>query len=278
MNKKFLRLGLTETTLLFFYWYHKKINRKDKDIDNGKEFLIKWLYTTSGYYDKTIKSSYFDAKHNINDPQVYLIYFEKLYNFIKDSDNFHYGVHYDRNKDNFINFINDLNIKNNIYMGNEFIYNLIKDKDVLIISPFASLFKKQFDSGNLKKIYSNFEEPCKISYYDYIYTFFNNGPDNNILETVDRMYLDIKKSINNNYSLVIISTGAHSILLAEKFYNDNKDVVTIGGDLQKIFGVLNSRELISWGFKPENPELWIMNIPNEYKPDGFQKIENGCYW
>jgi hypothetical protein len=27
-----------------------------------------------------------------------------------------------------------------------------------------------------------------------------------------------------------------------------------------------------------NKEYWIMNIPDEYKPNNYMKIEGGCYW
>ena len=30
--------------------------------------------------------------------------------------------------------------------------------------------------------------------------------------------------------------------------------------------------------KINNPEYWILNIPDEYKPENYMKIENGCYW
>jgi hypothetical protein len=58
--------------------------------------MIKWLYTTSGYYDKKNQSCYMDAKHTDNsDPVIYNVYFNTLLNFIKDSHVFSYGIHYD---------------------------------------------------------------------------------------------------------------------------------------------------------------------------------------
>ncbi len=51
---------------------------------------------------------------------------------------------------------------------------------------------------------------------------------------------------------------------------------TAGGNLQAIFGIVNTR------MKQHNPnilnelvnkEYWIMDIPNEYKPDNYMKMK-----
>lgn len=277
MTKKFLRLGMTETSLLFFYWYQKNISQNNKRINDGKHALIKWLYTTSGYYDKTIKSNYMDATHNKNDTIIYNKYMENLLNFIKNADNFNYGVHYDTNTNEFKKFIEYLGAKNNNYMDKEYIFNLFENNNVLIVSPFAKLFEKQYESANIEKIYNEYKKPNKMYFYTNIYTFFNKGPHNNIFETCDFLYQDIKKNINDDYNLVIVSAGAYSNILLEKFYNDGKDTCSIGGELQKIFGVLNNREK-NWGTKTKHPEYWITEIPEEFKPKDYMKIEDGCYW
>jgi hypothetical protein len=281
MNKKYLRLGYTETTLLFYHWYQQNNETISLNINDGKKTLIKWLYTTSGYYDKQITSNVMDAVHNEIDPKNYIEYMDLLMNIISESDNFHFGVHYNREADEFKKFLNHINIKNNVYMGKEFIFNLIKNKNVLFISPFADLFKRQMENGNLEKIHKDFVKPSNAYFYKNIYTFFNNGPHNNILETVDFLYNDIINNIENNYDLVIVSAGAYSNILANKFYNNNKDILTIGGDLQTIMGILNNRSK-KWNTKSstklDNEEYWITEIPDEYKPEGFQKIEGGCYW
>jgi predicted protein tyrosine phosphatase len=28
----------------------------------------------------------------------------------------------------------------------------------------------------------------------------------------------------------------------------------------------------------KNKDYWILNIPDEYKPDNYMMIEDGCYW
>ena len=76
---------------------------------------------------------------------------------------------------------------------------------------------------------------------------------------------------------MLISCGAYSNLYADKFFNLGKNVCTIGGELHEFFGIINkrNRNIININTKQE---YWIQNIPDEYKPEGYMKIEDGCYW
>lgn len=65
MPQKILRLGYTETTLLFIYWMNHTKNVNNKDLITAKEKYIKWLYSTSGYYDKLIDSNFMNAKQKM---------------------------------------------------------------------------------------------------------------------------------------------------------------------------------------------------------------------
>ena len=98
MPKKLLRLGLTECALLYIFWLNQNENFKDPELYELKKDLIKWLYTTSGYYDKTQIGNYFNVEHPIseddinngnipdNDTLIYKLYMNNLLYFIKDSD------------------------------------------------------------------------------------------------------------------------------------------------------------------------------------------------
>jgi hypothetical protein len=279
MPEKILRLGYTEMTLLLIYWLEKYNGKKDIE---SKKSMIKWLYTTSGYYDNKISSHYMDACHPKKDPIVYEKYFESLLNFIKNADNFTFGVHRKPDDIELKTFINFLELKNQQPLDINLFFNKIKNRKILIISPFAKLIQKQYENRNCYKIYKNFPKIEKISYYTNIYTFFNKGPHNNILVTINYLFNNVNNTINsNNYDMVIISAGAYSNLLAKKFYDVGKDVLTIGGELQTIFGILNGRNrqfTLKNVNKLENKEYWITKIPDKYKPKDYMKIENGCYW
>jgi len=280
MTIKLLRTGFTESTLLFMYWceINKKLNLNN---NQGKINMIKWLYTTSGYYDKTIMGDYFNAKHSNIKPPIYLKYLNKILHFFKNSDRISLWFHnieidsitttnVEKLKNEFLNHFNSPVA----HISQEVVYNFIADNSILIISPFSPLFKQQIDSGNCRNIYENFPNVKNVAIYQNIYTFFNNGPHNNILETCDATFHDIMNNIDvQSYDYVLISCGAYSLLFAEKFYNLGKHVCTIGGELSEFFGVLNNRNKNNINIT----EYWIQ-VPEEYRPKGYMKIEEGTYW
>ncbi len=283
MPAKILRLGFTEFSLLFIYWLNKYKKINNFYIINLKQQLINWLYTTSGYYDNTIQYTYMNTTHTIQDTEIYIKYMETMLEFIKNPDRYTFCLHvncYDL-KDVIQEFKNIINPQNE-HIHQQIVFDFIENKKVLIISPFSPLIKEQIISGNCKKIYNNTPECDTIYTYTFPYTFFNKGPHNNILETVDCIYNEIITTINNDYDSVLISCGAYSCLIAKKMYDNGKNVCTIGGDVQYAFGILNSRTR-EYHFNKQNIEIpnkeyWILEIPDIYKPPEYMKIENGCYW
>ena len=147
----------------------------------------------------------------------------------------------------------------------------------MIISPFSGLFCKQYYSKKCIQINPEFAYIKQILFYANPYTFFNRGLHNNILETCEFIYNDILKHNTTEYDTVVISCGAYSTILAKKFYDINKNVLTIGNDITILFGILNQRSKEQYK-GVINPELWITEIPEKYKPKDYKRIENGCYW
>jgi hypothetical protein len=204
-----------------------------------------------------------------------------LFDFVKNSDIYNYMFHDLPYKNLIDEFKQLINPKQESHLNQEIIFDFIKDKKILIISPFSPLIKSQLESGNCKVIYHKTPNVNNISIYNFPYTFFNNGPNNNLLETSENIFNDIINNIKEEYDSVLISCGAYGCLMAKKFYDIGKNVCIIGGDLQTCFGILNGRTR-GWfqnnNIEIQHKECWILNIPDEYKPDGYMKIENGCYW
>lgn len=303
IQKKYLRLGYTETTLLFVFWMNNYKKIHNESLLNYRNSFTRWLYTTSGYYDKTQNGHYMNVIHkSINDPDIYNMYMTTLLNFLIKADILDIRSHVKINDTNNYNYYNEFkkylepNTEQNI--SREIVYDFINNSKLLIISPFAPLMKQQIDNGNCKKIYNDFPNVNNVFDYRYPYTFFNDGPHNNILETLENEYTKIIKMYNiNDYDSVIISCGAYSNLLAKKFYELNKNVCTVGGELQIFFGIANQRVKnvknidFDWKTYVENYEdLRKANINtyetalqhwNKYgKKEGrtFKKFEHIQYW
>ena len=271
------RLGYTESTLLFIYYLNTIHN-----IDYTDRNLVNWLYSTSGFYDKKIKGDYFNFDVNAcRESKVYNTYMKIILEKIKI---------YDKKKiicmhkipqkfQIYINkFLEYINYDNGGYCHKNVIFDAIKLKNVLIIHNLGQLFKKQYESNNLKMIYPDFPDIKGMYIYEPGYTFCNTGPDESILDTANKHCINISEIIKkNNIDSVIISCGAYSVLLASCIVeNHNIPVVCSGGELPCYFGVITKRNGNKF-MSSNNEEFWIP-VPENMRPVNYNKIEGGCYW
>lgn len=281
----YFRLGFTESFLLFDYYLTNVVKLADYQT-NGT--YVNWLHTTSGFYDKTIKGSYFDFDATkCLKSEVYNMYFKTLLQILQKFEGevalcLHnrtdeYFIKY---KDSFMKYINKSVLRCVVMFGEPFkqlIYNVIENKNVLIINNLGVLMKTQVDNGNLKKCFPNFTNVKNIHYLNPGYTFFNSGPDNSILDTANKLFEQIDLSItNNNIDIVIISVGAYSILLGDYVNTKKKkQVVIAGGELSYFFGIKTKR---TEHLNSESINEHFISVPDDLKPPNYDKIENGCYW
>jgi hypothetical protein len=274
-----IRLGYTESQLLFYYYLDKFNVYDKKSYEERQTSLINWLYSTSGFYDKTITGSYFnfDANH-IKTTDIYNKYFDKVLENLKNINckiifNFHdQDVKYIPLEIN-QQFYNYINLHNKVTKYPN-VLSFMSNKKIIIINNLSPLMKKQYDSGNIKKICPEFPDDVKsIECFENGYTFLNNGPHKNILQTYRKMCKKIK---GLDFDGVIISAGAYSSLLACHISKKlNKEVFCCGGDLPNYFGIKTARsEMFS---KHLINEYWIP-VPEHMKPANYKKIEDGCYW
>jgi len=284
---KIVRLGSTETSLLFLTF----VSRNYKLENNIKQYISKtimscvnWLYSTSGYYDKSVKGEHFNFDVTAL-TKNYFNFINHLEQAVKNCEQTHFFVH-----EGFVlsllnqfkqDFIAKYNIKNfTILNGTEFqdrinyIFSKMNNKKVLVISSFDGLIKKQYESGNLKKIYANYPDIITLETIKFPYCFHNNGPHNNYFETLEYIFNQVKQI---DFDIAILGCGAYGHMLCHKIDTElNKNAIYVGGSIQTLFGIISSREKEHGKIKYN--ENWISEIPNEYKPTNYKLIENGCYW
>lgn len=284
---KIVRLGMTETSLIFLTFLSRNVNLEPeikKKISRIIMSMINWLYSTSGYYDKSVKGNHFnfDVK-SIN--SNYFKFINHLEEAVGNCEITQIFVHegfvmslLNMYKNDFIKKYNITNLK--ILNGTEFqdrindIFLKMNHKKVLVISSFDKLIKQQFDSGNLKRIYDNFPNIVTLETILFPYCFHNNGPHENYFETLDIVFQEIKKI---DFDIAILGCGAYGHMLCHKIDTElNKDAIYVGGSIQTLFGIISSREKEHGKIKYN--DYWISEIPEEYRPNNYKLIENGCYW
>jgi len=284
---KIVRLGMTESSLLILTFVSKNFELPPdvkKHVSKIIMNMINWLYSTSGYYDKSVKGTYFNFDYTalnknyfnlINHLEISISECEISQMFIHEGFVMNLFNTY---KNDFIKKykISNLNILNGTQFQEriDYIFDKMNNKKVLVISSFDGLIKSQYESGNLKQIYPNFPELINLNTIKTPYCYTNNGPHANYFETVDDLFEQIKVI---DFDIAILGCGIYGHILTNNIHSIlNKDAIYIGGSIQTLFGILSSREKNHGAIKYN--EYWITEIPNEYKPHNYKLIENGCYW
>jgi hypothetical protein len=270
------RPGYTEMTLLVLDDLMRGVGSEDQSLKQQASSMINWLFTTSGFYDKSVKGSYFDIDVGAAVGGGVVRKFLELYeNSLRDSDcligwmvhDFVPKKYNERVKEYGSSLAERSRCKypNHHHDFHQW-YELIEGKKVLVVNGFAELMVEQYEIGNVKKIYKDFPEISCLMGYTSPYTFFNDGPRNNYFETLEDVFSEIMEF---DSEVVIIGFGAYACPLAHKLHLRGKTAISIGHRIHRMWGVDPQEK--------ENP-LWLSEIPEKYKPEGYEKIEGGRYW
>jgi hypothetical protein len=283
---KIVRPGNTEFHLIIAQFCEKYCNPNEdelKEIALIKFTYIDWIYKTSGYYDKSMPQ-----KERYRFPEDYTdnlrIYIEKMTEALTNSDELYGIVWIIGSKSILIKYIPKFEEMYNVKCipggGNAMVaLNQIKNKKkILVISSFKEQIDQQISTGNLFKIRPELENSQFIT-YKFPYTFLNNGPHQNSLETLEYIQNDIKENYSD-FDIAILACGSYGSFLVNFIDKElKKDAIYIGGQLPLIFGIIGKRD--KWAIKQiyNNDTTYLIDgIPDECKPTGWEKIESGCYW
>lgn len=214
------------------------------------------------------------------DNYEYLIFFMREYyiSFLKDIDIF---AKMEQNKDYEEKFIKTPFNKNIKLRSLEPFYfktnrwtDLLKDKKVLVISPFSDSIKKQYKKKELihNNLLPNFELIClnfPLSYYLQHESLRNSYPENS-----SKLLELFKNKINEiDFDIALIGTGIYSLPLAVHCKNKGKIGIHLGGGTQILFGVKGGR----WNKANYINEHWVSPSKEEI-PFYSKYCEDSCYW
>lgn len=157
----------------------------------------------------------------------------------------------------------------------------LQGKKVLVIHPFVNSIKYQYEN-NRERLFVNpdclpkFElkllravQDKKISDdpYDQYDTWF---------DAYDFLCSEVDKI---DFDVAILGCGSYGMPLANYIKNKGKQALHIGGAVQFIFGIKNKRADSDddSAVRDLYNDYWIRTLPED-TPNGYQKIESGCYW
>ena len=150
----------------------------------------------------------------------------------------------------------------------------LKGKKVLVINPFDESIRLQYKKRELL-----FENPEILPEFELhtLKSVMVLTPEDNtygtIIDAVDYMY---EEAMKTDFDIALLGCGPQGMILAERFRQQGKQAIYLGGVLQILFGIKGSR----WDVMPTHSTLynehWI--YPVEEPPKGAEKLDSACYW
>jgi len=151
----------------------------------------------------------------------------------------------------------------------------LKDKKVLVISPFANSIEKQYKIKD--KIWPNGILPdfeLKTIKYPHSKVINPSTPFNSTLEAAQWAENEMNKI---DYDVAIIGTGGASILLTAHAKKMGKIGIHMGGPTQILFGIRGRRWDDIEQFKTLYNDFWTRPSKDEI-PEKPENVEGGCYY
>jgi len=154
----------------------------------------------------------------------------------------------------------------------------LKDKKVLVISPFSKSIEHQYRM-NRTRIFQNpgVLPEFHLQTLQAIQSIANNGDSgrfSNWFEAMEWMCREIRK---RDFDVAIIGAGAYGLPLAAYVKKSGKKAVHLGGPTQILFGIKGKRWDEMPFFRNLYNEYWIRPMSEE-TPRNFGRVESGCYW
>lgn len=148
-------------------------------------------------------------------------------------------------------------------------------KRVLVVHPFADTIQNQYLNREFL-----FENPVILPELDLmvVKSLQTSGcsekPHANWIESLEYMIQKVKEV---KFDIALLGCGCYDIPISTEIKKMGKQSIIVGGGLQILFGIMGKR----W----DNHEI-ISNLYNKHwvrpssaeTPQGFQRIEKGCYW
>lgn len=151
----------------------------------------------------------------------------------------------------------------------------LKNKKVLVISPFADTIESQYEKRELLWMDERVLPSFILKTVKCPFSWYLNAPTNTTWET--ELETLKEKMDNEVFDICLIGAGAWSIPLAVHAKRLGKIGIHLGGSLQILFGVKGARwdqhEVISNFYN----DAWVRPSAEETPKDG-RLVEGGCYW
>lgn len=255
------RIGSTELQAMAYYINYQ--NQFKKPIEElKKKMILNKMSILSGFYPSTKENIFKFSMKMIDDMKEVDI----LGTWRKEEKLF----------ENELKFAKKIRLKDLEPYYHQFPWSeVLKDKSVLVIHPFAESINNQYLKRKML-----FENPNILPQFNLItikavQSIANNKPDfEDWFIALDSMKNQIDEI---DFDIALIGCGAYGFPLAAHIKRKGKQAVLLGGALQILFGIRGKR----WEQHPEISllinEHWSRPLTSEV-PHNSKKIDGGSYW
>jgi hypothetical protein len=144
-------------------------------------------------------------------------------------------------------------------------------RKVLVIHPFTKSIEAQYQKRSLL-----FEDPRVLPEFELktikaVQSIAYADTSSVYATWFDALGHMCDQMTHTDFDVAIIGCGAYGFPLAAFAKRLGKQAIHLGGATQLLFGIKGKR----WG--EIGNEHWVHPLPEEH-PQGFEKIEGGCYW
>ena len=152
---------------------------------------------------------------------------------------------------------------------------VLEGKKVLVVHPFTDTIKSQYEN-NRERIFpgTNALPKFDLKCVKAVQTIADQQDDRfeTWFDALDYMTDEVAKQ---DFDVALIGCGAYGFQLASRVKKMGKIAVHMGGSVQTLFGIKGSR----WDTKYSDMynDAWVYPSESE-TPNGFEKVEGGCYW
>lgn len=151
----------------------------------------------------------------------------------------------------------------------------LKNKKVLIVSPFTSSILNQYNNYREHLWTNDILPQFELVTYKSVQSIGGSGPDNSWLDSLNRMKEEISQL---DFDIALLGCGAYGVPLVGYIYGDlGKSAIYIGGSLQLLFGIRGNR----WDNNSETQKFinnfWTRPSQDEI-PSAAMSVEGACYW
>lgn len=164
----------------------------------------------------------------------------------------------------------------------------LEGKKVLVVHPFTSTIKKQFERKNEVFPQKTLPEFELITYKAVQSAGNTDSGFKSWFDALEFMETEISKL---EFDICILGCGAYGLPLAAFVKKMGKKAVHMGGATQLLFGIKGRRWIedyngywhyrpgvdIDLNYKPLFNDAWVFPGESE-KPKNANKVENACYW